>query len=372
MAYVIERLFWEQRGMTVQHVVYVEIIYAVVIALLEVPSGYLADRWSRKWMMVLGGFLTCIEFLILIFAENFWHFVIAIIFAAIQGAISSGTSNALLYDSLKSIGEESQFEKVLGRVRFYKYLAAMVAALIGSGIASQFGLVTNYWLSLGSVVIAFLISFSFIEPSLRTAEEQDLDDKDYAKQAFRFLKEQRSIQFVLFYGIIIGSCLNYLHEFWQLYLEWLGIPILFFGVVSAANMFTGSLSGLLAHRIKERYTYKGIFTLILLFFVIGLITMSLVNHPIGILLMWIAFASAGVMEPLLMGYLHHRTPSAFRATVESYYSMALRVSIAIVGLLFGAVANAYGIVGSFFTLGILSALYFGFYLWKARKSIEEN
>lgn len=34
-AYVIERLYWEQKGMTIQDVVYTEILYAVTIVLLD-------------------------------------------------------------------------------------------------------------------------------------------------------------------------------------------------------------------------------------------------------------------------------------------------------------------------------------------------
>lgn len=55
-AYVIERLFWEQRGMTIQMVVFTEIIYAITVVLLEVPSGIAADKWGRKRMMVLNAF----------------------------------------------------------------------------------------------------------------------------------------------------------------------------------------------------------------------------------------------------------------------------------------------------------------------------
>jgi len=110
-AYVIERLFWQQRGITIQQVVYTEIIYAAVIVLIEVPTGSLADKWSRKNMMVLSAVFCICEFLILIFARKFWHFAAAVFLAAISKALSSGTSNALLYDSLKLIGEEKTLKK---------------------------------------------------------------------------------------------------------------------------------------------------------------------------------------------------------------------------------------------------------------------
>lgn len=372
LAYVIERLYWAERGMTVQYVVYVEIIYAIVIAILEVPSGYLSDRWSRKWMMVLGGVFTCFEFLILIFAKNFWHFVFAILFAAMQGAISSGTSNALVYDSLKMIGAQEQFEKVIGRIRFFKYIAAMFAALLGSLIAASYGLSTNYWVSFGSVVIALIIALTLVEPSLRATEKQEASDTSYVTLAYRFLRDHRSLQFVLVYGIIIGATLTYLHEFWQLYLEWLGIPVILFGIVSATNMFTSSISGLIAYRIKERFSFRTILLIIMFMYTSGLVIMSVVHHPIGLFFMWLSFVSAGVMEPLVTGYLHHRSPSNYRATVESFYSLALRVTVAMVGLFFGVIADHYGINGAFLALGLLSFVYCCYFCLKRRNLIEEN
>ncbi|MDK2931206.1 MAG: hypothetical protein PWR07_1337 [Bacillota bacterium] len=63
-AYVIERLFWAGRGITIPQVVYLEILYSVVVFLLEVPTGALADRFGRKPMMILGAVFSFGEMLI--------------------------------------------------------------------------------------------------------------------------------------------------------------------------------------------------------------------------------------------------------------------------------------------------------------------
>jgi hypothetical protein len=47
-AYVIERLFWEARSMSVQDVVIAEIIFVLAVFALEIPAGILADRVRRK------------------------------------------------------------------------------------------------------------------------------------------------------------------------------------------------------------------------------------------------------------------------------------------------------------------------------------
>ena len=59
-AYVIERLFWRSRGISIADTVYIEIIYAVTLVFMEVPTGIWADRWSRKRMINIGAILTFI------------------------------------------------------------------------------------------------------------------------------------------------------------------------------------------------------------------------------------------------------------------------------------------------------------------------
>ena len=48
--------------MTIQMVIYTEIIYAVTVVLLEIPTGIIADKWGRKKMVVLNAFFGCLSF----------------------------------------------------------------------------------------------------------------------------------------------------------------------------------------------------------------------------------------------------------------------------------------------------------------------
>lgn len=369
-AYVIERLFWQQRGITIQQVVYTEIIYATVIVIIEVPTGSLADKWSRKNMMVLSAVFCICEFLILILAHKFWHFAAAVFLAAISKALSSGTSNALLYDSLKLIGEEKSFEKILGRIRFFDYSAAMFAALIGSYIASKEGYVFNYWLSLISVFVALIISFSFTEPNIKTSTEEK-EFWTYIRTSFKFIKNQPSLKFVLLYGIITAACLTYVDEFWQLYIKEVNIPVVYFGIISGASLFIVSICGVFAYKIKEKFSYKAIYSFLLMIFSGALLISSYMTSKIGLVFIFLMYAATGLIDPLISGYLHHRTDSETRATVESFQSLASRVVIIVVGLVFGSFSTKCSIFIGFRFLGYFALLYSVYYLIFQFKYLKE-
>ncbi|NPV81050.1 MAG: hypothetical protein HPY52_12390 [Firmicutes bacterium] len=73
----------------------------------------------------------------------------------------------------------------------------------------------------------------------------------------------------------------------------------------------------------------------------------------GIAFLLLAYLVSGIAEPLVSGYLHHRTASECRATVESFQSLALRAVAALVGLGFSRVAADFSVFGGYLFLGVL-------------------
>jgi hypothetical protein len=49
----VEKLLMSEIGFTAASIGVMAAAYAAVVPLLEVPSGILADRWSRSWLMAL-------------------------------------------------------------------------------------------------------------------------------------------------------------------------------------------------------------------------------------------------------------------------------------------------------------------------------
>jgi MFS family permease len=368
-AYVIERLYWASRGMSNQEVVYTEIIYAVVVLILEVPTGTLADRWSKKMLMIVNSLLVIVEFIVLIQACSFWHFALAVSISGVGKALASGTSNALVYDSLKMIDREKSFEKISGRIGFFDYAASMLAALIGSYVAYKNGYVSTYWLSLISVIICFMITLFLTEPESISEEEKTQSYTECIKESYIFLKGQPSVRFVLLFGIVISSIFVYIDEFWQIYLSEIKIPVLLFGVISSARMLSASLSGIYAYKLKDRFSYKKIFSWLIIIFIASIFGASLIKSYLGLIPLIICFIAYGIVEPLSLGYLHHRTESRIRATVESFQSLVLRASTIVCGLLFGYFSTKYDIFAGFILLGSVLAIYSIYYFSNKDKYI---
>ena len=352
-AYVIERLFWQERGMSVQMVVYAEIMYALTVTICEIPSGVLADRFGRKRLLAISGALSAAELVILLHANNFWHFAVAMLLAGVGKALSSGSENALLYDSLQTEGKQGEFEKVLGRVAAIDFAGSMAAALCGGVLAKVFGFACNYLVSVFSMCVAFIITLTQKEPPMLTKPENEVTSPlQYAKQALMVFKQKPLVLIYCCTGAFLGACMIYLDEFWQIVLEKIEVPIVFFGAVGAAASTLRIPGTLFAYRLKEKYDYKHILACILCIGTIGYGALFFARSFFCLIPMALLFSVMGIVDPLVTGYLHHHTESQVRATVESFSSVGLRAFSACVGLVFGCISERYSIFAGFLSLGV--------------------
>ncbi|RRJ66126.1 MFS transporter [Paenibacillus oralis] len=379
-AYVIERLYWEQRGMTIPMVIYAEIVYALTVVLLEVPSGVLSDRWGRKKMLVASAILICCEFLILLFATEFWHFAVAVFLAGLARSASSGSENALLYDSLLRQGEAASFEKRLGRLNACDFVSAMLAALCGSLLAGRFGLELNYWISLGSALAALLLTLLLVEPAVKADDQpvpveaesagEAIPFKRYITDSLRFFRQNPGVSLVICSGMVTGTAMVYIYEFWQLYVDRLGMPLAYFGALSASIMLLQLPGSLLAHALIARFSPQTLIITVLAVQATGFSYAAVNQDYTGLAAMLLTCLFAGIMEPLASGYLHHRIDSGKRATMDSFQSLGEKLVTILAGLGFGYLSVRYDVFGGYGFMAVMCGVFLIGFIAASRKIIR--
>src|SRR5918992_6389925 len=91
----IEKLFMTSIGFTPATVGLMAAIYAVVVPLLEVPSGVLADRWSRRGVLALAAVALIASVLIGGFSDSVAVYLVAAAFLGVFFALQSGTLESI-------------------------------------------------------------------------------------------------------------------------------------------------------------------------------------------------------------------------------------------------------------------------------------
>src|SRR5215217_7966529 len=128
----IEKLFMTQIGFDAASVGAMAAAYAAVVPLLEVPSGILADRWSRSRLMVLACVALMVSSLLGGLSQSVIAYVIAAMILGVYFAFSSGTVDSIVYDAVvEETGSNELYERWIGRIRAVESAAFVLSALAG-------------------------------------------------------------------------------------------------------------------------------------------------------------------------------------------------------------------------------------------------
>ena len=128
-------------GITLEQFGLLNAVWAVVIVLLEVPSGALADILGRKALLVAAAIMMTVEMLLLAVVPigSSWVFPALLLNRVLSGAaeaFASGADEALAFDSLKAIGKDGDWPRVLERLMQVGGLATIFAMVTGSLVYS--------------------------------------------------------------------------------------------------------------------------------------------------------------------------------------------------------------------------------------------
>ena len=93
-------IYWQNHGLLVRDIFVLQVIFSIAIVILEVPSGYFADRYGRKKAIVWGTITSTVGFLTYWLTPSFTGFAIAEILLALGSSFLSGSVEAMLNESI--------------------------------------------------------------------------------------------------------------------------------------------------------------------------------------------------------------------------------------------------------------------------------
>ena len=101
-------LYYLERGVSLAGFMILMTVLNFSVVVFEVPTGVVADKFSRKWSICLGTALMAMAAVIMLATVNFALLALGFLCWGLGQSLVSGADSALLYDSLKT-------EKKIGR-----------------------------------------------------------------------------------------------------------------------------------------------------------------------------------------------------------------------------------------------------------------
>lgn len=105
--YPLYALLFLDSGLSIGQISLLFAIWSGVSVVAEVPTGALADRYSRRAALVAHGMLQAAGYALWILVPGFAGFAVGFVLWGLGGTLASGTFEALLYDSLADVAPRS-------------------------------------------------------------------------------------------------------------------------------------------------------------------------------------------------------------------------------------------------------------------------
>jgi MFS family permease len=351
----VEKLFLEEIGFDAGSVALMAAAYAAVVPFLEIPSGILADRWSRRGVLVIGHGALAASALVGGLATSVLTYIAAALLLGVFFAMRSGTVDALVYDMLvEDTGRSDDFERVMGRLRAWESTALVSSALAGGGLAALMSPRATYFLTVPFGIASVWFLMSLDEPRLHKVGER-LSLRAQIATTYRVLLTDRAPRSVIATMVLAGLLLQALLEFGPLWMVALAAPAFLYGPHWAGLMGALGLGGILAGRASFTATGPLVAATGVL---IGGSTMLAVSHQaIVVVAAQVAIATVLVaVSAFLSRLLHDEIPSSLRAGIASGVGTLTWIVFLPSALAFGSLADQSGVYAAAWQLIALAVL----------------
>lgn len=365
----IEKLFMTDIGFDNGSVAVMAAAYAAVVPLLEVPSGILADRWSRRGVVHLAQSALVISVLIGGLSPNVGMYIVGALFLGVFWAMQSGTFESIAYDTvLEETGDSTVFERTIGRIRFVESAGLVVSALAGGLLAEVIPLRATYFMTVPFVVLAAVVLRRFREPRLHQAEEEQ-PLREHIGATYRMVLERGAVRPIVGLLVLTALLLQAMLEFGPLWMVALAASAGLYGPHWAGLMAAIGVGGLLGARLS--LTQPGTAAAIAATLVASCVVLT-TSHVIGIVVMaqiLLVLLVVAVSIPIT-GRLHDAVPSTIRVGVASGVGTLTWLTFLPFALLFGAVSDRSGVHDAGWALGAVAILTGVLLAWTVRGFIR--
>ncbi|MEX1112809.1 MAG: MFS transporter [Candidatus Andersenbacteria bacterium] len=242
-------LYLQDNGLTLAQAFQLQAIFSVALLVMEVPSGYLSDRWGRKPTLVAGSAFGLVGACVYAAGSQFWHFAAAEMLLAVVFAFHSGTVEALTKESLLAVNRAHEFRKTMRVQSSLAMTSQAVAGIIG-GFLATFSLRLPFVLEIVAFICALAVTLRLVEPSRHIVSEAE-ETKSMWKVFQYTLSRHSSLRGIILAGSTISLLTLMLFWFTQPYQQLVELPLALFGLSHAVMVLGAVGANVLAGRLEH-------------------------------------------------------------------------------------------------------------------------
>ena len=347
--------FMYSRGLSFEEIALLHAIYSVVVILVEVPTGALADRIGRRQSMMIGALAMTASCLIAYGAHDFGTFAAAEVLAAVSMALCSGADSAYLFDLLQRQGCGHEYPRREGAASAWHQAGSGIACAAG-GLLGTLDLALPYLVTAGVSAAAFVTAL--LMPAERPAPPQarsataalDLYLR-HMRASLRDVITSRRLVWIIGYATVVFVLLRSTVVLYQPYLDSRGFSLAEIGLVYAASYLVAAVAARRFVAVRRWLGEEQLAYGILAALVVSFLMLNRFHGGLASMLMLLMQAVAnGMYSPLAKTMLNRNiADSSRRATILSIESIARRAATG----LFWPVAGLVGASSAMYLCGAI-------------------
>jgi DHA3 family tetracycline resistance protein-like MFS transporter len=360
-------------GLTPLQLVLVGTTLELSVFIFEVPTGVVADVYSRRLSIIIGMFLIGLGFLVEGTFPIFWVILLAQVLWGVGYTFTSGANEAWITDE---IGEAAA-----GRAFLRGNQVDQVASLAGIGLGVLLGsLRINLPIQIGGLLIALLGVFLILfmpETGFEPAPSEERNSWQKLAHTFRegiaTVRARPTLLTILSIGLIYGLYSEGYDRLWTKHiLDQFTFPladqfqpVFWFGLIRAVGMIlsVGAVELVQRKVHTERYTAVARAS----WAISGVLVISLIGFALAktllaaVIAIWLISIARNVIDPLYTAWVNQRLDSRVRATVLSMSSQVDAIGQVAGGPVLGLIGSRLSVqaalIASSLTLSPVLLLY---------------
>ena len=327
--------------------------FMICLAILDIPTGAVADMFGHKVSIIVGLLFQALSFLIFFLFPNFLGFFAGMFVSALGLAFQSGAISSLIYEILHKEGLHENFQKAYGHANGYFLTASIIASPIGSLVYSMYPR-APYFLAFLFFILAAL-SLSFVKWEFT---KKSLSMGTYFKTMGNGIKATLNSQILIALVIIgIGLTVNRLvfnQNISQPYLVSAGVDVAYIGFVAAVFSGVLAFASINAHKVSKKLGQSYSLLLVIGLPSLSVIALSFINNIIALPIIALMLMGHAFREPVLTHMSQENIDADKRSTMASTISFLISIAAGIMLPFWGKGIDTIGIHGTLLFLGVFT------------------
>ncbi len=369
-------LFFLDKGLLYTEIGILYAVREIVINVFEIPSGLIADTYGRKKSLIGSLLLYIFSFSVFYLSNDFWLFMIAFVLYGIGDAFRSGTHKGMIMDYLKLNRWQNQNINYYGHTRSWSQFGSAISSLIAGLIVFSSGDYQNIFLySIIPYLFNLFLIISYpneLNHSVNNSESNTKTGLISTIKSFILVLKQPNVLKIINTSALHTAYLKAVKDYIQPLMVQVALIIplmvtlevekkngIIIGIIYFLIYLLTSIASRFSSKIVTNNKNKISFVTLVLGFALGILSGIFYKYNLWILSL-IFFVGIYIIEnvrkPILTGFVADEVPNKILTSVISAQSLLRTVMTALIALVFGIVADHYGIGVSVITVSVILSI----------------